>query len=43
MIVKEIKDNIYNEGGKDFTIYFRGDNIDYKLHYSTSSIEISYA
>jgi hypothetical protein len=33
----------YSEAGKEYTIYFRGDNVDYKLYYDGKKIEITKA
>ena len=41
VVTFQLIEGYYNQGGKEFTIYFRGDNVDYKLHYNSSNIEIS--
>lgn len=33
----------YSEAGKEYTIYFRGDNVDYKLYYDGKKVEITKA
>lgn len=41
VVTFQLIEGYYNQGGKEFTIYFRGDNVDYKLYYNSSNIEIS--
>lgn len=42
VVTFQLIEGYYNQGGKDFYIFFMADNKNYVLHYTTSNIEINY-